>query len=284
MKIFTVDLYKYFNLERPENGEGYLTCYVNENTDHISLSRKHPAMIVIPGGGYAMRSDRENEPIALQYLAKDYCAFTLKYSVAPLRHPTMLIEGCMAVAYVRENANDLNVNKDAIACVGFSAGGHLTASVGIMFNDEAVITALKDKAKLARPNAVVLGYPVISSKDGIAHKGSFINLCGDDEELKKLTSLEDRVTADSAPAFIFHTSTDGAVPVKNSLVLASAYVDAKVPFALHIFKKGQHGLSLCDQSVYTIKDFENLKFSVDFPKWVELSVTWLAEQGFKVIE
>ena len=284
MKIFTVDLYKYFDITREENAVGYLTCYVNENTNEISYSRKHPAMIVIPGGGYGMRSDRENEPIALQYLANDYCAFTLQYAITPAKFPTMLIESCMAVAYVRENANELNVNENAIACVGFSAGGHLCAMTGTMFNDPAVTKVLGEKSKLTRPDAVVLGYPVITGKEGIAHRGSFINLCGNDAELTNYLSVENRVTKDSAPAFIFHTSTDGVVPVQNSLIIANAYVDAGVPFALHVFEKGEHGLSLADLSVYSIERFTGKVFSADVAKWVDLSITWLKERGFTVVE
>ena len=282
MKITTVDLYEYFNLTRPEHGVGYLTCYINENSPEFCTDRAHPAMIVIPGGGYSGRSDREKEQVAMQYYANDYNVFTLAYAVAPAKHPTMLIEACMAVAYVRENAKALFVKPNNIACVGFSAGGHLCGSVGTLFNAPEVVDALKEKASLTRPDAILLGYPVISKCIDKTHEGTFTNLCGDDLELKKRLSIEKCVTKDSAPAFIFHTANDGAVPVRNSIVLADAYIDAGVPFSLHVFEKGQHGLSLGTQAVYTKEQFSNMAISPEFKKWVELSLSWLAEHGFGV--
>ena len=284
MKITRVDLYEYFNLSRPENGAGYLNCFIPENSSEICINRKHPAMIVIPGGGYAARSDRENEPIALQYLANDYCAFTLEYSIAPIRHPYPIIEAAMAVAYVRENAQLFHVKSDNIACVGFSAGGHLCASIGNMF-DIPELDVLGNKKALCRPDAIVLGYPVISSIIKKTHRGTFNNLCGEDNvELQRKMSIETHVKSTSAPAFIFHTVTDGAVPVRNSLVLADAYVEAGVPFALHVFEKGEHGLSLANKMVYGLDKFEGKVFSFDFTKWVNLSIKWLEERGFKVLD
>ena len=128
MKITKVDLYEYFNLPRVEGSVGYLTCYVNDGYSEFCPNRLRPAMIVVPGGGYGMRSQREEEPVAFQYLANDYTVFTLQYAINPAKHPTMVIEGCMAIAYVRENAKALHVNENAIACVGFSAGGHVIAA------------------------------------------------------------------------------------------------------------------------------------------------------------
>lgn len=284
MKIFRIDLYDYFKIERPNGAEGYLNCFILHNSSEICLTRKHPAMIVIPGGGYGFRSDRENEPIAMQYLANDYCAFTLEYSVAPVRHPYPLIEAAMAVAYVRKNAETLNVNPNAIACVGFSAGGHLCASVGNMFDCDE-LDVLGDAKALCRPDAIVLGYPVISRIIEKTHFGSFENLCGKDNvELQREMSIEAKVKANSAPAFIFHTVTDACVPVKNSIVLANAYADANVPFSMCLFERGAHGLSLADKSVYSTNALKQQSFSADVAKWVDLSIKWLEERGFDVID
>lgn len=282
MKITRVDLYEYFNVKRPEHGEGYLNCYIPSNSHEICSNRKHPAMIVIPGGGYGFRSDRENEPVALQYIANDYMAFTLEYAVAPAKHPTMLVEAAMAVAYVRENADNLQVKSDAIACVGFSAGGHLCASIGNLFDSNELDAYLGEKKALCRPDAIVLGYPVISSNIE-THWGTFYNLCGKDNvELQHKMSIEKCVKEGSAPAFIFHTANDQAVPVRNSLVLADAYVEAKVQFSLHIFENGEHGLSLANKMVYGLDNFGKKVFSKDVYKWVEMSIVWLSERGFNV--
>ena len=282
MKITKVDLYEYFNIPRPEHGEGYLNCFLHENTPEINLDRTYPAMIVMPGGAYGGRSDREKEVVAIKFYANEYNAFTLDYAIAPAKYPTALIEACMAVAYIRENAKELFVNADNIACIGFSAGGHLCASTGTLFDSDVVLAALKEKANLCRPDAVVLAYPVISKCIEKTHEGTFINLCGDDEELKRALSIEKCVKLNSAPAFIFHTASDEAVPVENSKVLAKAYENLSIPYKLHIFEKGPHGLSLGTTEVYGEYYFKKLEISSDYVKWVEMATSWLRTRGFKI--
>ena len=90
MKINEIDLYEYFGVKKPENGVGVIYSYVNDNSREIELERKHPAMLVIPGGGYSMTSDREAEPVALAYTAKNFNSFVLRYSCSPVRHPYQL--------------------------------------------------------------------------------------------------------------------------------------------------------------------------------------------------
>ena len=282
MKITKVDLYKYFGLIRPEHGEGYLNCYLHENSPEINLNRTYPAMVVMPGGAYSFRSDRENEVVAIKFYANDYNAFTLQYAIYPAKYPTALIEGCMAVAYIRENAKQLGVNADNIACIGFSAGGHLCASVGNLFDSNVVVNALKERANLCRPDAILLGYPVISKCIEKTHEGTFSNLCGDNEELKRSLSIEKCVKLNSAPVFIFHTENDPSVPVKNSKVLADAYESIGVPYELHIFEKGPHGLSLGTTAVYNQKTYNNLQISSDYTNWVEMAISWLYERGFNI--
>ncbi len=279
MKTYTVDLYDYFGMERPEGAEGKLFCYLHDPKGFSGEVRTRPAMIAIPGGGYTARSPREGEIVALQFFAEDYQAFTLAYSVAPCRFPTALREAAMAVIYIRENAEALGINTDQIAAVGFSAGGHLCATLGTMF-DCAELDILKGKGISARPDAILLGYPVITYL-GKSHKGSFINLCGEDEALRRRLSAETLVTEKSAPAFIFHTATDNAVPVQNSLLMALAYEAKGVPFSLHIFERGNHGLALGkDSTIAAYNDFGD--YSGDFAQWVPLSLHWLAERGFAV--
>lgn len=277
MKVYSIDLYDYFKIEKPQGAEGVLFCYLHDPKGFSGERRARPAMIAIPGGGYTARSPREGEIVALQFFSEDYQAFTLAYSVAPCRFPTALREAAMAVIYIRENAEVLGVNADQIAAVGFSAGGHLCATLGTMF-DSAELDVLKGKGISARPDAILLGYPVITYL-GKAHRGSFVNLCGEDEALRRRLSAETLVTEHSSPAFIFHTATDNAVPVQNSLLMASAYEDKGVPFSLHIFERGNHGLALGKDSTTALSnDFGD--FSKDFAQWVPLSLHWLEERGF----
>ena len=271
MKMERIDLYEYFGIEKQDGACGYLNCFIREKSPHYSKYRSRPAMLVLPGGGYHMRSDRENEPIVIEFLANGYNAFSLEYSVGKFLHPTQLIEGAMAICYIRENADALGVNKDAIGAIGFSAGGHLAGMLGTMFNDEEVVSILGERAKNARPNAVILSYPVASAFEH-AEKGSIKRICGDSEVLRKKVDIPNRVNENSSPAFIWATVDDEVVDSENSLMLGVAYKKANVPFALHIFERGQHGLALANKDVNTP--------SSDVRAWVKMCFSWLEQRGF----
>ena len=275
MKIERIDLYDYFNIKRPDGAQGYLTCYLMEKYEEFCPNRTRPAMLVIAGGGYAFVSQREKEPLALFYLSKSFQAFTLDYSIAPIAYPYQLIEGCMAMAYIRENAEKLLVDPEHVASIGFSAGGHLCGMLATLYKEKVVEEFLGERAKLCRPDAVILSYPVISSSD-CAHKGSIINLSGGNEELFEKISLEKQVDSSSSPAFIWATANDGSVPAENSLLMAMAYKKAGVPFELHVFESGIHGLSLCNREVNTI--------NVPASTWAEMAVTFLRQRGFDVVD
>ena len=272
MVFETVDLYKYFGVERTDGAQGYLDCYIPEISKEVA-PRLRPAMLVIGGGGYGYVSSREKECIAFTFLAQGYASFCLRYSVAPVKYPASLIEADMAIIYIRENAEKFGVDKDHVAAIGFSAGGHLTGMLGIIPDEKEAKDVLGDKVSLARPNAVVLSYPVISGGE-MAHRGSFNNLCGDNAELVERLSLEKRVDKNSAPAFIWTTANDGSVPSENSLYIAAAYKKAGVPFELHVFEDGVHGLSLATEET------QNVNKPVS--RWVKLCDTWLKSHGFAI--
>ena len=282
MKVFKVDLYEYFKVEKPQNADGVLYCYLVNQAPGININRKHPAMLILPGGGYSHTSDREAEPVALKFLSKDYNAFILRYSCKPVKHPVQLQETAMAMAYIRSNANELNVREDKVAVIGFSAGGHLAGMTSLLYNDES-LNFLGDKKALVRPNETIYMYPVVSNS-GRAHVSSFNNICGDDEQLKERLSLENLVTSESPACFIVSTFEDGSVPCQNSLKLATAYDDKRVPFSIHIFEKGVHGMSIGEQSVYNTGLPYLSAMAKDYPKWVDMALVWLEERGYKIID
>lgn len=278
MILERIDLYQYFGIEKPANAQGVLTCYIHQISQEYNLNTYRPAMLVIPGGAYWFCSDREAEPIALEFLQKGFNAFVLNYSTknsSQVEYPYQLLEGCMAVAFIRENAERFRVNKNKVCAVGFSAGGHLTAMLATLTGEKVVGDFLKEKASLCRPDAVILSYPVISSGE-FAHGGSFDNLCGDREQLKEYLSLENKVDKDSVPAFIWSTYNDDLVPCENSLIMALAYKKAGVPFELHIFEPGAHGLSLATEEVNSPLPAVAV--------WTDLATTWLKNRGFSNIE
>ncbi len=226
----------------------YLECFIPSHEIYEEMKETHrrrKAMVVLPGGGYAMTSAREHEAIVFQYLAAGFCVFSIRYSVDPAVFPRALYEVYTAIATIRKNAADWNVDADKIAVCGFSAGGHLTASIGAFWNEDFVKNDLgfTDEHK---PNALVLSYPVISAGEW-AHKGSFKHLLGKEEltaEEIEYFSIENRVTDDFPRSFIWHTTTDTVVPVMNSLLLSQELAKNKILFEMHIYPKGSHGLSL----------------------------------------
>lgn len=276
-----INLYEYFKIEKPEGARGVLTTYIRDLSSEIDLERKAPAMLVIPGGGYYMVSDREGEPVAMRYLALGFNAFVLDYSVAEdsaLKYPYQIAEAAMAMEYLRINAENLNIDPEKIAAVGFSAGGHLCAMLGSFHNCPETGRVFKPTV-CVKPNAVVLGYPVISSDISFAHIGSFINLCGEEnKELMKKVDVLNLIDENSAPAFIWSTFNDNVVPCQNAIEAALKYKESGVPVSLHVFGKGEHGLSVADATVYKA-DKALKEMSVSVPEWVRLSVEWLEEQG-----
>lgn len=224
-------------------------------------------------------SGRESEPIALAFLNEGYSSFVLDYSTS-VPYPTQLIEGCMAMAYIRENAAKYTVDVRHVAATGFSAGGHLCCMLAAMYNEKTVQDVLGERANFYRPDAVVLGYPVVSMQNGVTHELTRKIISDDGKVAYDTLSIDKRIGKDSSPAFIWHTFEDEAVSVENSLLLASAYKKANVPFALHVFEKGWHGLSLCVGETDDRTEREEELTYVG--KWFSLAIDWLTARGFKV--
>ena len=249
-----------------------LHCYVSEVSTQYSIS-KRPAILICPGGGYSMTSDREAEPIARAYMAQGYSAFILRYTTAPIEDEYLpLAEASESMKIIRERADEWNIISDNIAVIGFSAGGHLAASLATMWNDEGLRAKYGFEGEINKPNAAILCYPVITGGK-FAHRGSFKNLLHEDDPNGEKTtywSLENRVSDKTPPCFIWHTASDAGVPVENSLIFSMALSNAKIPFELHVFPEGVHGLSLATREVRPEAD-------PYIGRWVELSAKWLSK-------
>ena len=279
MKTFTLKLKELFDLDTKM--EPTLDCYLLSPNDEVDPLRKHPSILVLPGGAYRYTSAREAEPVALNYLSMGFNAFVLRYSVAPELYPNALVEASASIALMREKSDEWFVDPNKIAVIGFSAGGHLAASLATLWNEKEVVEKLKIEKNENKPNAVILSYPVITSDERYSHKGSFISLAGseDEKELFEKLSLEKRVTPDTPPAFIWHTANDRGVPVMNSLLFAEALSNAGVPFELHVFPDGPHGLSNCN--ITTTDSPDSPQINPHCERWIELSKKWLTESmGF----
>lgn len=230
-----------------------------------------PAVIIFPGGGYSFTSDREAAPIANTFVAAGYSAFVVWYTVAPnCEGINPLLDAAQAVYTVRTRAEEFRIDPKKIAVCGFSAGGHLAGHISTAWNSTIISEKLGIENTLARPDASILCYPVIS---GIDHPNveSFRMLFGSDapsrEELES-ASLEKLVDDRTCPAFVWHTSSDDCVPVENSLLYCAALAAHNIPFELHVFPVGPHGLSLADRQTCPSC------YSSYVAKWVQLCLKW----------
>lgn len=229
----------------PKDERVYVDTYV------ANYSSCRPAMLVIPGGGYAqVCTNREGEPIALDFFAKGYNCFVLNYRVGKESdvYPSQLLDAGAAMIYIREHADELGIDPKSVFAVGFSAGGHLCGSLASMYAYPEVKAAFGDKYIMVKPTGAILAYPVTVANE-YAHKGTFENLLGKSfdeytEEDMDRFSLDRAVNADTAPMFIWHTVEDRLVPVIGSLQLAIALTKVGVPYKLSVYPYGPHGLAL----------------------------------------
>ena len=228
-----------------------LVGYLRDETTEMPAFNIRPAILILPGGGYAWCSSREADPVAMQFLQAGYNVFILTYTCRkddtqpPLRWQP-LIDAAGAILHIRRNAAKFRVDPFKVAVCGFSAGGHLAAHYATSYDCAEVRAVFSDSKPV---QASILGYPVITADPMWAHLGSINALTGTEqrtaEEIAKF-SCDKQVRADTPPAFLWHTAADSTVPVANSLLYVQALAANKIPFELHVYPFGDHGLATCD--------------------------------------
>ena len=249
----------------------YVRAWLHEYDNEKAEKRLRPAIVICPGGGYAMVSEREAEPVALAYFSAGYETFILNYAVkeqAKDFYP--LCQLASTVAHVRKKAQIWSIDESKIAVCGFSAGGHLATSLGVLFNKEEFLNVF-GRTENIRPDAMILGYPVITA-DEYAHVKSIEYVSGSKvgSNTYNWFGIDKHVDTQTPPAFVWHTAEDQTVPVENSLKLSAAFSAAQIPFELHVFPKGAHGMSVCTEEVG-----ETGTISVYNSRWIRWSIEWL---------
>lgn len=236
--------------------------YLQEDYETLSAHKIRPALIICPGGAYRWRSPREKDAPAFEFLSMGYQVFILEYSCGenaggyrPLR------ELAEAVCELRRRHLAWHIDPEKIAVLGFSAGGHLAASLGAFWNDTEL-----NLSSESRPNALVLCYPVVSTK-AFAHEESAEWVSGGDQAVREKLHLWERVTPDFPPVFLWHGGDDTSVPPENSLLLAVELRRQGVPCEYHLFGSGAHGISTCTREVETPDEICRA--------WVPLCRAWL---------
>lgn len=235
--------------------------------------RPHAAVVICPGGGYSHVAPRESGPVARAFNGAGFHAFVLTYACdpRPLGYLPLRQLGA-AVARVRRDAGALGVDAGRIAVCGFSAGGHLAASLGVFWKRDDLFGPATT-AEERRPDALILSYPVISSGE-YAHRGSFEQLAGPDRSAQDAFSLERFVSGDTPSSFLWHTVADRSVPIQNSLLFFGALMAQGIPCEFHAYPFGVHGLSLATPEVNEPE--KNRLPDSHVATWFGLAAQWLS--------
>ena len=252
---------KMIHMSVPGHPEATLEGYILDCEISLGQDKARPAIVVCPGGGYLYCSPREAEPIALRYAARGFHAFILRYSVKwDAADFSPLQEVSWVIGYLREHAEEWNIDPKKIATCGFSAGGHLALAAGVKGEN--------------KPNAMILGYPVCTTPNN-PQTNFMIKLLTGKKEVTDADaaqfSLENFITREAPPVFMMATAQDALSPY-GALLVANTYSRLGMGYELHMFQHGPHGYALADE---TTADGSSQVLNASFAKWHDMSVDWL---------
>lgn len=255
--------------------EAEMITYFWEESKELYPRQKRPVILICPGGAYRMTSDREAEGIAVRFMSAGYHTAVLRYSTAPATHPVPLQQLAKAVSILKENSDTWLIDRNSVIVMGFSAGGHLAASLGVFWNSSWLSPELRLSPEQIRPSGMILSYPVISSGE-YGHQESFRTLLGEQyEQYRHKLSLEEQVTADTPRSFVWHTAEDATVPAENSLLFVSALRRNRIPVEFHLFPYGKHGMGLGNE-LTAGQDGSGIFPGADC--WSGLALNWLQKE------
>ena len=237
-----------------------------------------PALLILPGGAYEHLSDREGEPVALAFLPYGINCFILHYSVGKgALFPAPLIQAGLAVAWIREHAEEYGVDPHRVFVTGFSAGGHLCAALGTLWHLPELTDGTGLSGEDIRPDGILPVYPVISTRPDLCSDTQwrcFENITGirHPDHSRNSWSLELCVDDRTPPAFLVHTANDQAVYAGNSLVFAQALASHGISYELHIYADGPHGMALSNE---VTSNGDPKMQDPHKATWVSLAAEWI---------
>lgn len=284
-----------------------LTAYLHSNSKEYSADKKRPAVIICPGGGYVVTAEREAEPVAMKFAAAGYQAFVLRYStyfgegIVDLSKPPVINENVVypkplfdlakAVMVLREKSDQWLVDSENIVVCGFSAGGHLAASLGVHWKSDLLKAELGVESEVLKPNLLILGYPLLdfqltrstaetatnkfTEKFRVTSNVAVFKQPEPDDETFEQANVIPWVSQDTPATFLWHTADDSKVTARNSLLFATELSNNEVPFELHVFESGVHASSLCDETSAGNSTHINPHCQI----WFELALKWLKKHN-----
>ncbi len=279
--------YEKFNCKKDEF-VAKLTAFHFDEGEFTPMD-KRPAVIVCPGGAYCFLCSKEAWPIAEEFAENGVRPFVLEYSVIPNKFPSAQLELAEAIRIVRDRADEFGIDRDKILLMGSSAGGHLVASLGTLWNEPFLSEALGTTPEMIKPNGVMVNYPVITAGE-YTHQESIINLMGDhtltDDDARresaernpffKYASLEKNVGKHTAKTFIWTAFEDDLVPIENSMLYVKALKDAGVPAEFHLFPYAGHGMALANER--TSEDPEKRDIDPYIARWFGWAIEWIKKE------
>ena len=290
----------YERIELRQDGTSCLDVLALDPEISTGKVKKRPALVICPGGAYLTHAPREAEPVAARFLGMGYQTFILRYPTYIADHrkpldshdvrfnesapwPEPLIDAMQAMAWVRAHADELCIDASHIYMLGFSAGAHLTCSLAERFDDEAFLKRAGTDARMARPDGIILCYPMLSA-DGVLNapagheeyvrmlKRAFFGTDTPRAEQYEAMRLTHHVRPDMPRTFIWHTTEDELVSPQETLEFTSALLSAGVPCELHLFERGPHGQSLCDETSAANATHLNPEAAI----WPKLAHAWMS--------
>ena len=264
--------------------KAYLKTYVIEKSEYVQSGNsnnwqpeKRPAIIVLPGGGYKYIADSEDEPVVFHFLSKGYSVFSLHYSVGDeSEYPAPLIEVFESIKYARDNAKNFGIDENAIVLCGFSAGAHLAGLASTQCETEEIVNIFGRNAELIKPNATILCYPITNvtrlrreNLNRVLSWGKMLSV--NNEKVDVIRYVSEKM----CPVFLWHTRTDGIVPVSQTIDLISAMEKNNVKFECHIFGAGYHGLSTNDVLSNYRGAIQNGEMVPNVKEWINLASEWI---------